>query len=88
MNGPRLHCSDGERGLFSVGSRAAFLLDEVLSEIDADPDAGPKLRAAAAPLRLEFTDLKLKVDIAAAEKPDHCLEWSFRGRAEGSRGCI
>ena len=29
------------------------ILDTVLREIDDDPDDGPRLRAAAAPLRLE-----------------------------------
>lgn len=62
------------------------LLDTVLSEIDADPEAGPRLRAAAAPLRLEFTDLKLKVDIKAANKPDHCLDWSFSSRSKEKPG--
>lgn len=62
------------------------LLDAVLKEVDADPVAGPKLRAAAAPLRLEFTDLKLKVDISAAKKPNHCLDWSFSGRSKSKPG--
>jgi hypothetical protein len=62
------------------------LLDSVLSEIDADPEDGPRLRAAAAPLRLEFTDLKLKLDIAAARSSDHCLAWSFSGRSRTTPG--
>ncbi|MGZ5325745.1 MAG: hypothetical protein ACXWEL_03820 [Solirubrobacterales bacterium] len=62
------------------------LLDSVLTEIDADPEDGPRLRAAAASLRLEFTDLKLQVDIAAAPNPDHCLDWSFSGRAKTKPG--
>lgn len=62
------------------------LLDSVLSEIDADPDDGPRLRAAAAPLRLEFPDLKLRVDIAAASASGHCLQWSFSGRSRTKPG--
>jgi hypothetical protein len=62
------------------------VLETVLTDIDADPVAGPKLRAAATPLRFEFTDLKLKVDISAAEKPDHCLDWSFTGKSRSKPG--
>ena len=40
------------------------ILDTVLHEIDADPDEGPRLRAAAAPLRIEFPDLKLVVNVS------------------------
>lgn len=71
---------------FRSARQMRSLLDEVLSQLDEDPVAGPKLRAAAAPLRLEFTDLKLKVDIQAAKKPDHCLDWSFSGRSKGKPG--
>jgi hypothetical protein len=69
-----------------VGFRSArelrALLDAVLVDIDGDPEDGPRLRAAAAPLRLEFTDLKLKVDIRAASGAHHCLEWSFSKRSK------
>jgi hypothetical protein len=71
---------------FSSAREMRSLLDGVLTEIDLDPEDGPKLRAAAAPLRLEFTDLKLKVDIAAAPNPDHCLAWSFSGREKTKPG--
>ena len=43
------------------------ILDEVMKEIDADPDDGSRLRAAAAPLRLEFTDLGLALNISRAD---------------------
>jgi hypothetical protein len=54
------------------------LLDSVLAQVDADPVAGPRLRGAAAPLRLDFPALKLRVAIRAAEPASsHFLEWSF-----------
>ncbi len=62
------------------------LLDTVLAEIDIDPDAGPRLRAAAAPLRLEFPDLKLRVDISASKRANHTLDWSFSGRSKAKPG--
>ena len=53
------------------------ILDAVLKEIDVDPDDGPRLRAAAAPLRIEFPDLKLVVNVRAADRGKHCLRWDF-----------
>ncbi len=58
------------------------ILDRVLKRIDADPEQGPRLRAVAAPLRIEVTDLKLALNIAPA--PDgakHCLAWDFSRRS-------
>jgi hypothetical protein len=57
------------------------ILDTVLSEIDTDPDDGPRLRAAAAPLRIEFPDLKLAVNVARDEGGRHCLSWNFSQRS-------
>ncbi|MFN2612881.1 MAG: hypothetical protein ABR536_05880 [Solirubrobacterales bacterium] len=67
---------------FKSARELRMLLDDVLSDLDQDPVAGLRLRAAAAPLRFEFPDLKLRVDIrAAADDRKHFLEWSF---AKGS----
>ena len=57
------------------------ILDTVLSEIDTDPDDGPRLRAAAAPLRIEFPDLKLVVNVSRDEGGRHCLRWNFSQRS-------
>lgn len=53
------------------------ILDTVLREIDGDPEAGPRLRAAAAPLRLEFPDLRLAVNVSRDDGARHCLRWNF-----------
>jgi hypothetical protein len=58
------------------------ILDAILREIDVDPEAGPRLRAAAAPLRIEFPDLKLAVNVSRAESAKHCLRWDFSRRAK------
>jgi hypothetical protein len=60
------------------------ILDTVLREIDDDPDDGPRLRAAAAPLRIEFPDLKLAVNVRADEGGKHCLRWDFSRRMGAS----
>jgi hypothetical protein len=56
------------------------ILNTVLREIDTDPDDGPRLRAAAAPLRIEFPDLKLVVNVSRDEGGKHCLSWNFSQR--------
>jgi len=73
-------------GGFSSSKEFREILDAVLSEIDQDPDEGPRLRAAAAPLRLEFPDLKLVVNVRADEGGDHFLDWDFsRRRAKAAK---
>ena len=57
------------------------ILNTVLREIDDDPDDGPRLRAAAAPLRLEFPDLKLALNVSRSEKARHNLRWDFSRRS-------
>jgi hypothetical protein len=57
------------------------ILNAVLREIDVDPDDGPRLSAAAAPLRIEFPDLKLVLNVSRADGARHCLNWNFSSRA-------
>ncbi len=57
------------------------ILDAVLREIDADPDDGPRLGAAAAPLRIEFPDLKLVLNVSRADRGRHVLSWNFSSRS-------
>ena len=71
-------------GEFASAKELREILDAVLSEIDQDPDEGPRLSAAAAPLRLEFPDLKLCVNVSAAEAGRHCLRWDFKKRSKAS----
>jgi hypothetical protein len=59
------------------------ILDSVLREIDVDPEDGPRLSAAAAPLRIEFPDLKLVLNVSRADRGRHCLRWNFSSRPSG-----
>jgi hypothetical protein len=61
------------------GSATEFrdLLDEALSELDADEKSGPLLRAAGLRMRFDFPDLRLVLSVAASEEPDHHLRWEF-----------
>jgi hypothetical protein len=58
------------------------ILDAVLQEIDQDPEDGPRLSAAAAPLRIEFPDLQLVLNVSRADRGRHCLEWNFSARSK------
>ena len=58
------------------------ILETVLREIDVDPDDGPRLSAAAAPLRIEFPDLKLVLNLCRADSGRHCLQWDFSSRSK------
>ena len=58
------------------------ILDTVLREIDRDPDEGPRLSAAAAPLRIEFPDLNLALNLRRDDGGRHCLRWDFSRRAK------
>ena len=66
---------------FKSAKELREILDTVLREIDGDPDDGPRLGAAAAPLRLEFPDLKLVVNVRRDESGRHYLRWDFSGRS-------
>ena len=59
------------------------ILDRVLSEIEADPEEAPRLRAAAAPVRLEFPDLDLVLTVSASQKGGRSLDWKFSKRGRG-----
>jgi hypothetical protein len=54
------------------------ILDEVMEAIDSDPDDGSRLRAAAAPLRFEFTDLNFAINIRRGEAGH--VRWDFAKR--------
>jgi hypothetical protein len=52
--------------------------DRIFELMDADPDMGPKLRAADVPQRFEITDLDLVVNVRAArEGEDGNLFWEW-----------
>ena len=60
------------------------ILNAVLREIDRDPDDGPRLRAACAPLRMDFPDLKLTLNVRRDDGAKHAIRWDFSGRARSA----
>src|SRR6185295_6001149 len=53
------------------------LLGDALSDLDADEESGPLLRAAALRMRFEFPDLSMVLNVASNEEPGHHLRWEF-----------
>lgn len=66
---------------FASAKELRGILENVLREIDQDPNDGPRLRRAAAPVRFEFSDLKLVLNLAPDPAGDHCVKWDFSSRA-------
>jgi hypothetical protein len=69
----------GSGSASSATAAAEFkaLLDDVLTETDADDNAGPLLRAAGLRVRFEFPDLPLVLNLAATDDAEHHLSWRF-----------
>jgi hypothetical protein len=69
----------GSGSASSATAAAEFqaVLDDVLTETDADEQAGPLLRAADLRIRFEFPDLPLVLSLAATEEGPHHLNWRF-----------
>ena len=54
------------------------VMDKVFGLMDADPDMGPKLKAADVPQRFEFSDVDMVVNIrAAGGGEDGNLHWEW-----------
>jgi hypothetical protein len=70
----------GSSRAFASAAELRDVLDRVLRAIDADPEAGPRLRAADTAVRLEVRDLGLILNVAASDDPEHCIAWSFSDR--------
>ncbi len=63
---------------FRSGEELCEVLDALLSEVDEDPDFGPRMRAANLPHRAVYPDLDVVVNVAPApDRSEHCLRWSF-----------
>jgi hypothetical protein len=66
---------------FKSAKELRQILDQVLRELETDEESSSRMSAAAAPLQLEFTDLKLVLNIAAIE-PDGTLSWNFKRKTK------
>ncbi len=74
--------SAGKAAAFTSAGELREVLDRLLSLVDADDQAGAKLRAAKVPHRFVFTDLGVTLDVAGAKEGGaHSIAWTF-GEAE------
>ena len=53
------------------------VFDRLLSEVDADPSLGARMRSTRVPYRLVFPDLGLVLEVDGSEKGRHSLKWEF-----------
>jgi hypothetical protein len=63
---------------FDSSKEFKAVMDRVFAMMDEDPEMGPKLRDADVPMRYEFEDVDLVVNIRAArEGEDGNLHWEW-----------
>ena len=63
---------------FESAKELREVIDKIFSLMDADPEMGPKLRAADTPQRFEFTDVDLVVNSRGArEGEEGNLHWEW-----------
>jgi hypothetical protein len=67
---------------FASADELREVLGKLLTEVDEDEVAGPKLRAARTPHRFCFTDLDLRLDVAGANDGAHAIAWTFADDAD------
>src|SRR3954452_4067246 len=68
----------GRVAAFSSAGELREVLERLLRLVDADDQAGAKLRAAKVPHRFVFTDLGVTLDVAGAKEGGaHSIAWSF-----------
>jgi hypothetical protein len=68
----------GERTGVSVSAgKLRELLDRTLADLDRDERMGPLIRATGLRLRLECPDVGLVLNVAASERPERHLRWTF-----------
>ena len=68
---------------FESAKELREVIDKIFSMMDADPDMGPKLRAADVPQRFEFSDVDMVVNIRAARPgEDGNLHWEWTDDVE------
>jgi len=70
-----------EDTLFRSKKELREILDQVLREVEGDAESASRMRAASGPLRIEFTDLRLVLNIDASE-PGGDIRWDFKSRSK------
>jgi len=67
---------------FRSAAELREVLERLLSEVDGDPEVGPRLRSARVPHRFVFPDVGVVLNVTASERGEHCLRWKFSEEVE------
>ena len=78
--GARKQPAGGRAGDAPSAAELRDLLDQALSDLDADPRTGSLLRATGLRIRFRITDLGLVLNVAPSEEGAHHLRWTFSNR--------
>ncbi len=63
---------------FASAAELREILDELLTTVDEDPQAGPRLRAAKVAHRFVFADLGVVLNVNGIDEDDgRCIQWQF-----------
>ena len=62
---------------FKSAAELQEVLDALLTAVDADPEAGPRLRNAKVAHRFLFPDVDVVLNVNGIEDGPHCLQWQF-----------
>ena len=65
------------RHAFRSAREMREVLDRTFAKVNEDDRMGPLLRAMGLDLGVECPDVRLRVLVAASERPDTWIEWSF-----------
>ena len=62
---------------FTSAAELKEILDDLLTAVDTDPVAGPRLRNARVAHRFLFPDMDVVLNVNGLEEGPHCLQWEF-----------
>ena len=62
---------------FKSAAELQEILDSLLTSVDRDPEAGPRLRNAKVAHRFLFPDMDLVLNVNGSDDGPNCLQWEF-----------
>lgn len=62
---------------FASADELREVLDRLLSAVNDDPEAGPRLRGSKVPHRFRYPDLDVVLNVSGSEEEGVCLQWAF-----------
>jgi hypothetical protein len=62
---------------FASAAELKEILDRLLTAVDSDPEAGPRLRNAHVAHQFLFPDLGIVLNVNGVDEGPRCLQWEF-----------